>query len=181
MLIISSKVLRSSQGVSVLRNRAIREFHASRAQSVEWSSLANERRPIRQGTREANATQHSSTARKEIALPSQEGHTGLVSHVLYAFRSASRSGWICGSQKDGTQDDSRPDCKLVARKLPVAHDLRPRLLRHRNDASIRPTIRPGQVGNILPSLAAPIRRLDRRGYGDQQDGARTEADIRPDA
>lgn len=36
-------------------------------------------------------------------------------------------------------------------------------------------------GTFFPSLAAPVRRPDRCGHGDQQDGARAAADLRPDA
>lgn len=81
-----SKVLRSSKGFSVLHNGAIQEFHASRTQSLERGNRPNEHRTISQGPKEAKLTGLSSNVHKEVALPSQEGHTGLVSHVLYVLQ-----------------------------------------------------------------------------------------------
>lgn len=123
MLLIRSKVLRLSQGFSLLRSRAIRALHTSRLQSMEWSRRMHEHHPDGQEPTEAKTMRRSSAVHEEGALTSQEGHTRLVSY--------------------GTQNDLRPDCKLVARGIRSANDLWPRLLRYRNDAPIRPAIRPG--------------------------------------
>lgn len=84
MLLIGSNILRSSQSFSLpaLGNRAIRPFHASRIQSVDRNKHTNEGSPVRRGLAEAKVTRSSDTIHKELPLASQEGHTGLLSHVL---------------------------------------------------------------------------------------------------
>lgn len=79
------------------------------------------------------------------------------------------------------QNNARPSRQLGAPRLPLAHDLRPRLLRRRNDAPIHAALRPRPTGHNLPSLAAPIRRHDRRRYPNEQNGARVTAGVRSDA
>ena len=79
------------------------------------------------------------------------------------------------------QNNNGPNSQLGAPRLPLAHDLRPRLLRHRNDAPLNATLRPGPAGDNFPRLAAPIGRHDRRRHADQQDGPRPPAGVRPDA
>lgn len=89
MLFVASKGLRSTQRFSVPRTRAIRSFPASRVQSVNWSECTNKRGPAVQGIAEPKETRQLSTVRKEVSLASQEGHTGLVSYVLYVRQSSS--------------------------------------------------------------------------------------------
>lgn len=85
MLLVGFKVLRSPPGLSVLRNRAIRPFHVSRILSVDLSTQTNTPGPVGQGLAETKATRQLGPKRKEVALASQEGQTGLVSHVLYVL------------------------------------------------------------------------------------------------
>lgn len=47
----------------------------------------------------------------------------------------------------------RSDCQLGQTGLAMAHDVRSRLLRHRNDALVHPEIRPGQTRYNLQSFA----------------------------
>jgi len=59
------------------------------------------------------------------------------------------------------QNHARSDRQLGATELALAHDLRTRLLRRRNDASLRTPLRPGPTGYNLPRFASTVRRHDR--------------------
>ena len=68
------------------------------------------------------------------------------------------------------------------KSLAVAGDVRPGLLRHRDDGDRRRPLRPGPVRHGgLPRLAAAGRPDDRRRPGEPEDGAGPAADLRPDA
>ena len=63
----------------------------------------------------------------------------------------------------------------------MAGDLRPGLLRHRDDGRRRPALRPRPLRHGgLPRLAAPGRPDDRRRPGQPEDGPGAAPDLRPD-
>lgn len=63
----------------------------------------------------------------------------------------------------------------------MAHDVRPRVLRRRDDAPVDAALRPGSTGHHLSRLAAPVGRHDRGRHPDQQNGARATPGLRSDA
>lgn len=63
----------------------------------------------------------------------------------------------------------------------MATHLCPSMLRHRDDALLHATLRPGPPGHHLPSVPTPGRHYDRRRYRYQQDGFCCPALLRPDA
>ena len=70
--------------------------------------------------------------------------------------------------------------QLGAQRLDVADDLRPRLLRGRDDARRRRALRPRPLRHRVPAEPAPVRRDDRRRHAVQQDGAGAAQGLRPD-
>ena len=78
-------------------------------------------------------------------------------------------------------DHGREGRRLHAQGLAVAGDLRPGLLRHRDDDHRRPALRPRPLRHGgLPRLAAPGRPDDRRRPGEPEDGPGAAPDLRPD-
>src|SRR6185503_3107714 len=75
----------------------------------------------------------------------------------------------------------RQSHELGAHGLALADDVRPRLLRGRDDARGRRALRPGPLRRRLPRKPAPVGRHDRRRYARQQDGAGAAQGLRPDA
>ena len=70
--------------------------------------------------------------------------------------------------------------QLGAHRLDVADDLRPGLLRGRDDARRRRALRPRPLRDRVPPEPAPVRRDDRRRHAVQQDGAGAAQGLRPD-
>ena len=69
-----------------------------------------------------------------------------------------------------------------AGQLALAADLRPGLLRHRDDGGGRVALRPGPLRRRgLPALAAPGGFDDHRRHHQQEDGRRRQDALRPDA
>ncbi len=85
------------------------------------------------------------------------------SHHQYKHPTSSNSPYANFHIKNFT----RPSRQLGPTILVMAHDIRTRLLRRRNDASINTPVRSRSVGNHLPRLTAAIRRDDRRGHINQ--------------
>ena len=82
----------------------------------------------------------------------------------------------------GPADHRREAGQLDAQVVAVAGDVRPGLLRHRDDGLRRAALRPGPLRHGgLPRLAAAGRPDDRRRPGEPEDGAGAAADLRPDA
>ncbi|EMP75686.1 NADH dehydrogenase subunit B [Burkholderia pseudomallei MSHR1043] len=67
-----------------------------------------------------------------------------------------------------------------AEKQPLVHDVRPRVLRGRDDARGGRALRHGPLRHDPARVAAPVRSDDRRRHADQQDGARDAPRLRPD-
>lgn len=80
-----------------------------------------------------------------------------------------------------TQNNTRSSRQLGPSRLPLAHDLWPRLLRRRNDAPLHPALRPRQTRNNLPRIPSPIGRDDCSGHAHQQDGSCITPSVRPNA
>ena len=76
---------------------------------------------------------------------------------------------------------SRRAAQLGAHRLDVADDLRPGLLRGRDDACRRRAPGPGSLRRGVPPVAAPVRRDDRGRHPGQQDGPGAAQGLRPDA
>ena len=74
----------------------------------------------------------------------------------------------------------RPD-HLGAHRLADVDDVRPRVLRGRDDAGVDAALRLERFGFAPRACAAPVRRDDRRRHADQQDGAGAAQGLRPDA
>src|SRR5471032_1920412 len=71
--------------------------------------------------------------------------------------------------------------QLGTHRVDVPDDVRPGLLRGRNDARGRGPLRHGPLRRRVPSIAASVRRDDRRRHAVQQDGAGAAQGLRPDA
>src|SRR5476649_2869 len=71
--------------------------------------------------------------------------------------------------------------QLGTHRVDVPDDVRPGLLRGRNDARGRGPLRHGPLRRRVPSIATPVRRDDRRWHAVQQDGAGAAQGLRPDA
>ncbi len=71
--------------------------------------------------------------------------------------------------------------ELGAYRFDVADDLRPGLLRGRDDARRRRAPGPGPLRRGVPPVAAPVRRDDRGRHAGQQDGPGAAQGLRPDA
>lgn len=86
-------------------------------------------------------------------------------------------------QHHSHQKQYKPRCRrqLGSPGLPLASLLRPRLLRHRNDAHLHAALRPRPTGHHLPRLPSPGRRHDCGRDRDEQDGAGGAPVLRPDA
>jgi len=159
----------------------------------------------------SSLTPHSATTgikkpRVEVPLASQEGTKGVIQYALYVSsapslslpsahpsiflrtRKLERNNWTNEISAHlltmiplYAQNLPRRHNKLGPPILPLAHDVRPRLLRRRDDASLDPALRSGPHGYHLPSLAPPVRRHDCGGHVDQQDGTCPAAGVRSDA
>ena len=70
--------------------------------------------------------------------------------------------------------------ELGAHRLAVADDLRPGLLRRRDDAHRDEPLRSRPLRRRVPAEPAPVRRDDRRRHAVQQDGAGAAQGLRPD-
>src|SRR5277367_3613385 len=70
---------------------------------------------------------------------------------------------------------------MGAHRFADVDDVRPCLLRGRDDAGFDAALRHRAFRLRAARLAAPIRRYDRRGHADQQDGAGAAQGLRPDA
>lgn len=114
----------------------------------------------------------------EVPLPSQEGKKGAMQFALYVFAKNSSVGY---KLKLSPQDNSRSNRQLGSAGLSLAHDIRSRLLRHRNDASIDTSIRSRSSWYHFPSFASTVRRHDRGRHSHKQNGAGITASVRPDA
>ena len=75
---------------------------------------------------------------------------------------------------------ARQRAQLGAQRLDVADDLRPRLLRGRDDARRRRALRPRPLRHRVPPEPAPVGRDDRGRHAVQQDGAGAAQGLRPD-
>ena len=69
------------------------------------------------------------------------------------------------------QNNTRPSRQLGPPRLPLAHDLWPRLLRRRNDAPLHPALRPRQTRNNFSRIPPSIGRNDCSGDAHQQNGS----------
>ena len=74
-----------------------------------------------------------------------------------------QQGFVVTQRRHGAQ--------LVAHRLALAHDLRPGLLRGRDDACRGFALRPGPLRHRVPPEPAAVRRDDRGRHPVQQDGA----------
>ena len=84
--------------------------------------------------------------RREVPLPSQEPKKGAMQYALTTLDQIA---------------------KLGPPGLPLAHDLRPRLLRRRDDALVHTPLRPGPAGYNFSCLAETERRDDCCGNADE--------------
>lgn len=130
--------------------------------------------------------------RREVPLPSQEKKEGAMQYALYVHTyhillpslpkcAFTECNPISLTLPQPTQNNTRSSRQLGPPRLPLAHDLWPRLLRRRNDAPLHPALRPRQTRNNLPRIPSPIGRDDCSGHAHQQDGSCITPSVRPNA
>ena len=171
---------------------------------IEPSTSRWRRRPVPGEVLPDGDALHRLRHRDRLPLPvggrqRRLGVFGLVEMVLFiatvfiAYAYVWRRGGLTGTE--GTDmgleeklpqrrpaDQRREAGQLDAQVVAVAGDLRPGLLRDRDDGLRRAALRPGPLRHGgLPRLAAAGRPDDRRRPGEPEDGPGAAPDLRPDA
>ena len=178
-------------------------YAVTRKLSVSMDSWRSSSSPRCSSSRSCTRWRGRSRLRSAAALPQPghgcpHGHAGrtaatTIRRVGTEGRPAPGGGGVAMGLVTDIRETAWPGCPTTSSPAAsrnssseavaqlVARQLRPRLLRHRDDGDRRRPLRPVAVRDGgLPCLAAPGRHHDRRRPGQPEDGARAAAGLRPD-